>query len=210
MNIFKKFQFRFFKMRKIYEFDKINNHNLWTKTIINKKDELSESKFILVPRWFSWCYLITLVFLVTILLSAWLILFNGKNPANYQESCAGRSCNKVLNMKCIDNVCSCTDSQYYLNKCYYKKSFGDHCSSGDQCKSYLKCIDGICQCNDTKYDDGEKCLPRKKYQEFCQNDQCLTKAMLTCDSASKKCVCLSNRFNFKKISIKLICKNSIT
>jgi hypothetical protein len=179
-------------MRKIHQIDKVNENNLWTRTIINKKVE-SDRYSCLIPRWFSWCYLLTLLCLFTILIAANAILLNGKSPANYQESCADRSCNKALNMKCIAKVCTCIENQFFLTKCIDKKSFNESCLSNGQCKKNLKCIKGKCQCDDNNFLYLGRCIPRKSYQEPCQADNCLTTAMLKCDATTTKCVCPPDR-----------------
>ena len=179
------------KMKKIYEKDRVNDNKLWTRTIIRIRDE--ELRTCLVPRWAAGCYCLTLTCLLAILIAACVILLGAKSPANYLESCAGRSCNKDLGMKCINKICTCTDSQYYTNKCYEKKAINELCSAQDQCKDGLNCIGGKCQCNETYYHNGAKCLKRKTYQETCQGDQCLTQLILSCDKNSGKCVCVANR-----------------
>ena len=148
----------------------------------------------LVPKWMIVIYILALMLITVVLLSAILIVSLAPRPANYQENCKGRSCAKDGNMKCLDNVCTCTSNQYYVNKCVEKKSNWQRCTKSYQCRDYLSCIGGLCQCNQTHYHEDNGCLKRKSYMETCKGDQCFANSMLYCNITIGECVCASKRY----------------
>ena len=117
------------------------------------------------------------------------------STGNYNESCASRSCNKDLNMKCIDMICTCNSDQYFTNKCLSKKSYLERCNVNRECKENagLGCYDAYCKCDNYHYWDGTKCVSRKIYKIFCKGDQCLSINMLYCDSSYGQCLCDKTR-----------------
>ena len=179
---------------KIYENDK-NKNGLQTKTIIYKTPiPILHKSYIEIPKWHLFIYILTFAALFTILAAAIAVVYNAPPPALYKESCDKRSCQKSLNMKCINGSCQCTSEQYFTNKCESKRENMEFCWKDYQCKDYLRCRDGKCQCASDYYDSKGKCIQRKTYGQSCNGDQCLTSSMLYCDTITDKCICPLNRF----------------
>jgi hypothetical protein len=110
---------------------------LSTRTIIRKQNLTALRNRVNIPTWKVVLILLTFLLLATLLIAALVIVTNAKRPANYQESCDKRSCNKDLDMVCIDGTCQCTADQYFTNKCQNKRSNMDFCLNDEQCKDYL-------------------------------------------------------------------------
>ncbi len=124
--------------------------------------------------------------------------FFTKRPGLYTEDCSDRSCVSGFNMKCINSVCSCQSTQYYLKGCFDKKGYLGKCHGNTSyCadNKNFECLDGLCKCNITSYWSGTLCLPKKDYGVSCSSDvQCLTDKQLICDQKRKKCYCSNERF----------------
>ena len=165
-----------------------NHHTgfIYTKVLILKS--YIKSKACAVPQWLIYLTGLLFALLMTIFISALLVLF--KRPALLNESCADRSCSKEAGLKCVNKVCKCLSTQYYDNMCRTRKGYTELCQTDGQCKANtnLFCIGGACMCNVTNYWNGTYCLRRKTLGERCNGDQCLYSSMLYC-SLSGKCEC---------------------
>lgn len=179
-------------MKTLYKKSCITN-GLESETVIFKKDDIVPSGFVKILKWQAYVSGFTLMLLSLILVAALVIVYYAPRPSNYLESCDKKSCNKDLNMKCINSICCCTNDQYFTNKCLNKQSYMGICDKDEHCKDYLECRDGMCQCGIDYYLSKDKCYKRKSYQETCAGDQCLTSIMLTCNSKITKCDCNSTR-----------------
>ena len=176
----------------IFEHDS-EKQGLASKIVVLKTLPDKLKNFFLVPKWAIVVTSFFYLMLTTILLAAVIILLCGRRPGVYLEDCKQRSCAPGLNLKCINNVCRCTDSQYFLNKCIDLKGNSDFCQSPSQCQNGLNCTAGKCQCDDSSYWNGKKCLARKSYRETCSANQCLTDTFLFCDNKTQMCMCPSDR-----------------
>lgn len=178
---------------KVCEVEVVKVFGVDSKTIVYKNIKPLSKCYLLVPKWTIYTYFLALFTLVGILAAAFTIVYQAPDPSNYQESCKGKSCNKGLNMKCINNICSCTSTQYFLNKCCEKKGNMESCSRTFQCQSGLTCRDAKCQCNDSYYYAKNSCVSRKSFDELCKDDQCMTNSYLYCNNQVGKCRCPSDR-----------------
>lgn len=165
------------------------------KLYIFKKDPNGNRSLVNVPCWLaSICSCFGLL-LLAILIAAIVILLNAKKPALYGKNCENRSCQSGLNMKCIDNICTCHSDEYYAASCYAKRTFGMFCDRNYQCleTKRLECLDGKCVCNSTQYWTGSICMNKKTYRQTCSGDQCLTDLLLYCNKKTGFCECNSTR-----------------
>lgn len=161
--------------------------------IVKKLNELKPG-YIRVPKWVLIALAASIVFLTIILISACLILFNTKKPANYLDNCTGRSCFPNLGLKCIEGKCKCDKGKYFTNKCMDKKTNGAFCDYSYQCVRELECKNGKCQCKSGQYWNGVRCSMSKSYGEICTQSECTSSVYLTCDAANGICICPSTRF----------------
>lgn len=133
---------------------------------------------------------------ICIFFAASLIVLTFPRPALYKDDCTGRSCLHALNMKCLNNTCTCGLNFYYAKGCKQKKEYLDHCDANNQeeCIDGLICESGMCQCNETSYWHAGQCTKKRTYGDSCSNDiQCKTDLLLYCSSQKSICTCESNR-----------------
>ena len=171
------------------------------KSVLQYVDDNStkKSKFYLLPFWLLVVSSILLLALLILFISA-VTLAASKRSGLYKENCIRRSCMKGLNLKCINQTCSCLTNQYYLNGCFNKKNYLEIGCMGSA--SYyidgknLTCIDGACKCNKKSFWNGSSCYLKSLYGGICTTDnQCFfTETRVTCDLTRKKCLCNSDRF----------------
>ena len=179
--------------KKIWEKDS-SNDDLISKISIFKTVQENSKFSVLVPKWLVWLMLFGLLTLFTILLAALLMALFSRKPGLYLEDCKFRSCAPNLNLKCIDQICNCTENQYFLKGCHEKKDHLKLCQLQMQCKSNLMCRGGACNCNESDYWNGNMCVARHSYNEMCLSEQCLESSFLFCSSSSNVCLCPQNRF----------------
>jgi hypothetical protein len=170
------------------------------KSVLQYIDDNStkkSKKFYSLPIWHLVMFSI-LLFAILILFISGVNLASSKQPGLYKENCIRRSCLNGLNLKCINQTCSCLTNQYYLNGCFNKKTYSEigcmknasYCVDGKN----LTCIDGVCKCSKNSFWNGYSCYLKSNYGGVCfTNDQCFTDSQVTCDLKRKKCLCSSNR-----------------
>lgn len=172
------------------------------KSVIQYLDEVSvkQEKFYQLPVWKIALFFMLLLALFIILIAS-IVLSTSKRSAFYQENCDGRSCLKVLNLKCLNRTCSCVKNQYYLKGCFNKINYletgclknSNYCADGKN----LTCVDGACKCSNTSFWSGTNCYLKSSYGGYCTtNEQCFADSKIICDINRKKCLCNSNRFNY--------------
>lgn len=176
-------------------FERYNfNGFIETKVVIVSQPKKSPNAKQL-PVWVNVLIPSLVVFLSIILVTAVVVVWNGKRPGLYGEDCIGRSCETKLGLKCINSTCLCQLNQYYLKKCNEKKSFGETChNSIDDCKSGMICFNGKCGCYKNTTWSGVKCIQKGSFEDVCDITACDDTKMLSCDSESKFCMCNSERF----------------
>lgn len=146
------------------------------------------------------CLVLTTLFCIAImiaLIAGFVLIFFARQPGLYGEDCLHRSCWKGLSLKCINNTCLCESNQYYMIGCHEKKNYYEKCyGNTSYCVENLnmQCIDGVCKCNSSNsyWIDG-KCIDYQSYNNPCTTTLCSIRAMLTCDSSRKICLCDNTR-----------------
>jgi hypothetical protein len=164
-------------------------------SIIKKPAVSIEEPMMVVPKWIIYFIIGVIAYLLIVLSAAIVFINQAPRAALYMEDCKGRSCQKGLNLKCINSICNCLSNQYYSKGCHQKKTFDEKCNQMHECdeNKNLKCHNGFCQCSKTKYWSFGSCDDRKTYSEICKNDNCLSRTqMLKC--ADETCKCDSTRF----------------
>lgn len=175
----------------IYQKDHYNGI-IRSKLLIFDKSK-RKSTGVSIEEWKIYLLVLFILYLISVLIAAIMILMFAKKPAQYLEDCKGRSCVGGLDLKCLDNICKCNLDEYYLKKCEKKKLFNETCTISRQCyeQKGLQCYNGKCVCKKTEAWNQQKCYPRKYFGDNCNND-CLENLMLTCNSGL--CSCNSTRF----------------
>jgi hypothetical protein len=170
-----------------------------TKSIIQFVNpiEIIPSGIILVPIWLLVLSVLSII-AISIIFSGAIFVYTTPRPGHYSESCQSRSCFKGLNLKCIDNICTCSTDQYYAKGCHNKKSYLGNCPGNSTfClnNTDLICKDGVCKCSLEEYWDGSQCLAQKTYGSLCSQDSnCKTDLLLSCDSRRRTCLCKDDRY----------------
>ena len=134
-----------------------------------------------------------------LLIAALAGVYFAPRKALFQESCAIRSCLNSLNLKCINNTCTCLGGYIYTNKCILKSKYLEKCHSTTYCEDNknMICLDGVCKCADSNYWTGSTCSMKSTYTQGCSSDnQCLTSQMLFCDAKTKTCLCNNSTTRF--------------
>lgn len=166
--------------------------------LVHKPSKRIPPNSVILPEWAVILGSMGIAYLAIVFACAFIFINQSKRPGLYLESCSGRSCEKSLNLKCINSICNCTGQQYYLKKCNSKKGNLEKCHNSNECLSSENfiCFNGKCQCKQEYYWIGHRCAKRVTYGEICSSDdQCLTKTqMLTCDKLIGLCTCPENRF----------------
>ena len=169
------------------------------KSIIQYIDGNKEKKSHkrLLPVWCLGlsCYLCSAILII---LGATIYVALSGRSSLYGENCINKSCLKVLNMKCINGICSCLSTQYYMKGCNTKKAYLNQCLPYiNTCvdNQNLSCLDGVCKCNSSRYWNGSSCVSSMGYLSSCSvSNQCTKGLQMICDSAKKTCSCSSDRF----------------
>lgn len=171
-----------------------------------KIDEISETSFIIkldgkYSRFPFWGTVISVISFISI--SLLIVIFTctvglSHYAAVYDQNCIDRSCNKQLDLQCINGKCQCKQGYYYEKGCMQKKSYLEKCNTKlRNCMNgtNLVCRDGVCKCDNLRYWNGRECITRSTYDERCYNSdrECLNDALLVCDLSINKCVCPLNR-----------------
>lgn len=176
----------------------------------DKNDGLIKSKIIIykypkrpipegskkVPTWLIVLVIMFLVLLITIFVAALILKLSSKRPGLFNEDCLRRSCEKKLNLKCLNSTCTCESDRYYLKGCNMKKSIGENCNNHvNECKSDLECFNGICNCKRNFAWNGFRCTEKETFGNDCSRVPCDDSLNLVCDQSTKLCQCnTSNRF----------------
>jgi hypothetical protein len=168
---------------------------------IDRNNEKNIKKKRLVPIWCLCLSSYLCLALLIILAAAIYVAFSGRSSL-YGESCVKRSCIKELNMKCMNNSCSCLSTQYYMKGCNPKKAYLEQCLpyvSTCVDNQDLHCLDGVCKCSSSSYWNGSSCTSRVGYLGNClSSNQCTQGLQMICDSSKKACLCSSDRLKFRK------------
>lgn len=150
----------------------------------------------------SFCLFVVILYTtlaLLIFLASTIYILASQRSALYSENCVRRSCMSGLNMKCINNTCTCLANQYYMKGCKNKSNYSQQCmNNAKYCVDgqKLTCLDGICKCDRASYWNSNKtiCLTKSTYGGSCiTSDQCVTTAQITCDFSKNQCLCQSNR-----------------
>jgi hypothetical protein len=170
------------------------NRKIDPKYIIVEKNIKKDKDQVVLARWKVGLFALVTLLLITVLIAALLLVLNTPPPGFYLQSCDQRSCASGFNLKCINKVCNCTETQYYVDKCLEKKTDQELCRSIRECREdkNLICFDGKCQCSDVRYWNGQKCINRRIYNERCIGNECLSKISLECDKTTGLCDCNSS------------------
>ena len=126
------------------------------------------------------------------LIAALVAVYFAPRAGLYQESCATRSCLKILNLKCINGTCLCDSDYVYIDKCVLKKNYFEKCHLTSACRDNknMVCLNGVCSCDEKSYWTGTLCFPKSTYQQAStNNNQCLSSQYLYSDTKLKKCIC---------------------
>lgn len=160
-----------------------------------KNLELHENGFVNVPRWLVYFSIPIMIFAVAFFIGALATMASVKTDALYGHSCAGRTCSRVHNLKCIDKICQCESPKYYTNKCVDLSKYGEKCVSRQSCdpSQDMICFGSICSCAPTKYWNShlKKCVDRLTYGQTCSGDQCRIRINMIC-SINGICDCIDN------------------
>lgn len=175
----------------------LDNGQLKAKMYIFKEKFKLPVGYYFMPKWAIYIISLISVLLLTLHISALVILLKNKSPGLYLENCESRSCKSGHNMQCINNICSCASDEYYAASCIVKKNYQDNCLYTYQCKDGMNliCWDGICDCGAAAYWNGESCFPSHSYRNICSiyTNQCSTLSMLYCNKTLGLCLCSSER-----------------
>ena len=152
--------------------------------------------YAIVPKWVVGVAGIVFGLIVTIFIATIVVVYNAPRPSLHAETCDRRSCVPELNLKCINNSCTCSENQYFAKKCIDKKNYLEACSSTTPCKngSSLLCRDGKCKCSNLNYWKDGNCIPKNTFKQSCSSDvECLESKLLYCDTNTRLCTCSSTR-----------------
>ncbi|RNA27013.1 hypothetical protein BpHYR1_047363 [Brachionus plicatilis] len=147
---------------------------------------------VFVPKWALAIGITTLVGLAVVFSASIAISVTKQPNGLYQESCEKRSCEIKLGLKCLNKICLCPESQFYLDKCYNLSTYGEICQKNEHCKSEENLLCGItskCDCDLENYwnANSKKCVSRKSYLEACNGDECKSELSLACQSGICDC-----------------------
>ncbi|CAF0756147.1 unnamed protein product [Brachionus calyciflorus] len=166
----------------------------------------NNSKF-KIPLWATILFTaLGLVLLLGALAAILVSIFSSHNFLSYNSKCdnSTRFCDPVKNLKCVDGLCACANSNFYWSSsnttCIYKHFYASSCSSTSECleSSGLYCaatasgcncpatsVSNMCDCPITKLSVGSTCTFDKQCSQV--------DVPLVC--TSNLCSCPSTHYN---------------